>query len=114
MGDATDPDMEILCGYQKKSGLIKKPSGNIELTISNTSSNKEFNVKVSDHVYGNPEQTLQIGKGSTKNLTVNAGGSYGWYDFSVQIDGFENFDRRFSGRVETGKPSKSDPYMGRV
>ena len=49
-----------------------------------------------------------------KNLTVNAGGSYGWYDFSVQIDGIKNFERRFSGRVETGKPSKSDPYMGRV
>ena len=60
MGDATDPDMEILCGYQKKRGLIKNPSGNIEITISNTSSNKQFNVRVSDHVYGNPEQTLQI------------------------------------------------------
>ena len=31
-----------------------------------------------------------------------------WYDFTVKGDGFE---RRFAGRVETGKPSVSDPAM---
>ncbi|RZL89201.1 MAG: DUF756 domain-containing protein, partial [Variovorax sp.] len=31
-----------------------------------------------------------------------------WYDFTVTS---ENFERRFAGRVETGKPGVSDPAM---
>ncbi|MEZ4903534.1 MAG: hypothetical protein R2822_18105 [Spirosomataceae bacterium] len=40
--------------------------------------------------------------------------SFGWYDFSVKVAGFEAFEQRFAGRVETGKASFSDPLMGRV
>ena len=35
-------------------------------------------------------------------------GSGRWYDFTVTAD---NLERRFAGRVETGKPSVSDPAM---
>ena len=37
---------------------------------------------------------------------------YGWYDFSVKIQGQEHFERRFAGRIEIGKDSYSDPFMG--
>ena len=33
----------------------------------------------------------------------------GWYDFTATASGFT---RRFAGRVETGRPSISDPAMG--
>ncbi len=36
----------------------------------------------------------------------------GWYDFTVTIDGDSSYKRRFAGRIETGKDSISDPYMG--
>ncbi len=42
------------------------------------------------------------------------GDSGGWYDFTVVIDELPDFQRRFAGRVETGKPSISDPRMGWV
>jgi len=38
--------------------------------------------------------------------------SGGWYDFSVRISGDQDYLRRYAGRVETGKPSISDPAMG--
>jgi phospholipase C len=35
-----------------------------------------------------------------------------WYDFSVRAQGVEGFLRRFSGRMEDGRPGFSDPGMG--
>lgn len=37
---------------------------------------------------------------------------YGWYDFSVTLNQDPSFSRRFAGRIETGKDSCSDPFMG--
>jgi len=45
---------------------------------------------------------------------LNLGKSSGWYDFTVKVSGADNFEKRFAGRVETGKESITDPYMGRV
>ncbi|QIO04534.1 phosphocholine-specific phospholipase C [Acinetobacter shaoyimingii] len=36
----------------------------------------------------------------------------GWYDFTVSIESDRSYQRRFAGRIETGKDSISDPYMG--
>jgi phospholipase C len=35
--------------------------------------------------------------------------SHGWYDLSVTADASSAFLRRFAGRIETGRPSVSDP-----
>jgi len=40
--------------------------------------------------------------------------SFGWYDFSVKVRGFDHFEKRYAGRVETGRSSYSDPFMGGV
>ena len=37
-----------------------------------------------------------------------------WYDFTVTLDGVAGYSRRFAGRVETGKPTVTDPAMGGV
>ena len=34
-----------------------------------------------------------------------------WYDFSVTVRGTAGYSRRFAGRLETGRPSFSDPAM---
>ncbi|WP_445114549.1 phosphocholine-specific phospholipase C [Acinetobacter sp. WZC-1] len=36
----------------------------------------------------------------------------GWYDFTVTMQDDAGFSRRFAGRVETGKDTFSDPWMG--
>jgi phospholipase C len=40
--------------------------------------------------------------------------SHGWYDFSVRVQGHEGFEKRYAGRIETGRDSISDPQMGRT
>jgi phospholipase C len=35
-----------------------------------------------------------------------------WYDFNVTVADNPSYLRRFAGRVETGKPSWSDPALG--
>ncbi|MGJ7506104.1 phosphocholine-specific phospholipase C [Variovorax sp. GT1P44] len=51
---------------------------------------------------------LDVAAGATGTLHWNLDDSGHWYDFTVSA---ANFERRFSGRVETGKPSVSDPAM---
>ena len=52
--------------------------------------------------------TLEVAAGALGTLHWNLDDSGRWYDFTVTAD---NFERRFSGRVETGKPGVSDPAM---
>jgi len=37
---------------------------------------------------------------------------FGWYDVSIRIKGNKEYEQRFAGRIETGKPTQSDPAMG--
>jgi len=114
IGSKLNPDLQISCGYQKSRGFIKKMTGNVEIKIFNTSKEEDIVMLMEDHAYGNPEQKIRIIKGGDQTLVVKSSKSYGWYDFSLKAQGGSNFEQRYAGRVETGKPSKSDPFMGRV
>jgi phospholipase C len=108
-GSAADPGIQLACDYE---GLrTGKLSGNIELKISGTG--QVFSVVVKDRAYGAQDRRFQVDK-SGKSLVLDLSKSHGWYDFSVTVDGHETFDQRFAGRVETGRHSFSDPFMGRV
>lgn len=63
------------------------------------------------HSYGYNKQTIDL-KAKNRSVNLDLKNSYGWYDFSVQIrQGSNNAFFRYSGRIETGKPSSSDPRM---
>jgi phospholipase C len=40
--------------------------------------------------------------------------TFGWYDVSIRIKGNNTLERRYAGKVETGKETFTDPMMGRV
>ncbi|RNL82604.1 phospholipase C, phosphocholine-specific [Sinomicrobium pectinilyticum] len=111
-GDAEDPEVTLRCRYEKKGRFLKKLSGNVELEVTN-GSGKEVRITVTDRAYKNPEIRQRIKNNSTERIIVPAAGSYGWYDFTVAIEGETKFLRRYAGRVETGKHSRTDPFMGR-
>lgn len=70
----------------------------------------KLNVKANAYL---PNKTWNIETASTeKELNWNMSDFGGWYDFTVTIEGDSTFKRRFAGRIETGKDSFSDPYMG--
>ncbi|RAV30936.1 phosphocholine-specific phospholipase C [Sinomicrobium soli] len=111
-GDAEDPEVAIRFGYERKGRFLKKCSGNAVLEVTNRSG-RAVRITVADQAYRNPETGKRIGKGSTEQIVVPAAGSYGWYDVLVTIEGEKTFSRRYAGRVETGRHSRTDPFMGR-
>ncbi|OCX51946.1 phospholipase C, phosphocholine-specific [Mucilaginibacter sp. PPCGB 2223] len=113
-GDAVEPAVAVRCDYQRNRLNKKVFTGNIELSVDNLS-NRAQTIKITDHAYhaGDIEHVLPgLVKGNT--LTIDLQKSHGWYDFSIWITGSNHFERRYAGRVETGKTSYSDPYMGRM
>ncbi|HCN84226.1 MAG TPA: hypothetical protein DIT07_11495 [Sphingobacteriaceae bacterium] len=64
--------------------------------------------------YKSTAQSKLLAPGATAVITLNLSKSYNWYDLSVKLKGYDQFDERFAGRVETGAITKTDPLMGRV
>ena len=115
-GSASDPQLEIACQYEQKKGLQKKLSGNIVLQLTNTDPSKAYTIVIKDHAYKNAPvtKTLDRGPAGTRNVVLDLSKNHGWYDFSVYVNGHTDFERRFSGHVETGQDSFSDPLMGQT
>lgn len=112
-GNAADPGIGITCEYQRSLADSRKLTGNVELKLHNLSG-KQHTVEITDHGYNTNNHKRVIEPGAQSGLGLNLADSYGWYDFSVKVWGADNFEKRYAGRVETGKPSFSDPQMGGV
>jgi phospholipase C len=66
------------------------------------------------HGYGYKNEMIAL-KEVKRSVRLDLNKSFGWYDFTVQITkGFLSASYRYAGRIETGKPSYSDPLMGGV
>lgn len=46
--------------------------------------------------------------------SIDVSKSFGWYQFTVTLNNNPAFAKTYAGRMETGKPSYSDPLMGKV
>jgi phospholipase C len=112
-GNAAAPEQEISLEYEIDA-ITRKPTGNVLLHFTNTDAHKAIQVTVKDNAYKKKDIVREIAKGGTATLMLSLKDSFGWYDFSVNINGVEACEKRYAGRVETGKESFSDPHMGRV
>lgn len=95
-GDSNDPDVEVV--YH-----------NMELICSG-----DKIIEITDNAYRSGNHTLKPDGSGKAKITLDLSRSFGWYDFSVKVKGFNSFEQRFAGRVETGKAGFSDPLMGRI
>ncbi|MFT3701993.1 MAG: phospholipase C, phosphocholine-specific [Agriterribacter sp.] len=111
-GNAQDPLLDVACEYETLVGK-KNLTGNITLKFRNNSDQK-ITVIIPDNAYKGAAQTKVINAKSQANVTLNLSKQQGWYDVSVKVKDNNAFEKRFAGRVETGKASISDPVMGRV
>ena len=115
-GDVGDPEMDINCLYEKIVSNPSSLSGNIQLDLANHSG-RTLNVKIIDNAYKEKEIEIKIPAEAGKEkqvIRLNLEKSFGWYDFSVRVKGYSRFEKRYAGRVETGKSSKTDPAMGLI
>ena len=104
-GSAGDPLLDVRCEYV---------GGDVEVQIRNKDRSRDYNIQITDHSYKTGNHSLSVPRGKTKSITLNLKRSFQWYDFSVRVVGAAEFERRYAGRVETGKMGFSDPAMGRV
>jgi len=116
IGNAADPDIDIVCEYERSLTDSNSLSGNIELKLNNLSSN-EYTIEITDHAYKTNKHKKILAAGGKLTMPLNLAKSYGWYDFSVTLGRnamhrVPAFEKRYAGRVETGRPSYSDPQMG--
>jgi len=56
--------------------------------------------------------SLAVEPGATANRVWRLAASDNWYDLTVTVDGDAHFLRRFAGKVETGRPGRTDPGIG--
>lgn len=117
-GNADDPAVTVFCDYERRNTSGNKPTGNIVLKIANLDTARAHTIEIRDNAYKNKTIRKAIAAGSQQgheqNIVLDLHKSYGWYDFSVRVEGAGHFERRYAGRVETGKDSYSDPVMGRT
>jgi phospholipase C len=86
-----------------------KGSEGIALEIHNHSSSAE-RVKIVD-AYSGKTTTHQLQPHSSFTLYSQLRKSFGWYDFTVQVDSDASFQRQIAGHLETGRDSVTDPAI---
>ena len=109
-GDKNEASIDVKAKYEQSNG---KPTGNIILQIINNARQSQ-SIIITDNSYKTGTKEQSVDAAISKEITVDTGKSFGWYDISVKLKGNLSFARRFAGRAETGASSKTDPLMGRV
>ena len=94
---------------------MEKWKGDILLKI-HSSAAKALQIEIWDNSYGQKKIVKTIGaKGSGREkleLKWSTTKSFGWYDLSILVNGVPGFHQRFTGHVETGAWTRTDPLMG--
>jgi phospholipase C len=110
-GNSSDALINITFSYQA-SNNANKLTGNVELTLQNDDA-AACPVEITNYYTGST-QTKQLGAHASISMPFDLSKNYGWYDISVKVKGNIFFEKRYAGKVETGKESFTDPMMGRV
>ena len=113
MGDEKDPALSVQCDYEQNGLLKKELTGNVELKVKNAAG-QSYEITVADNSYKNPPVIKSIAAAKELSLILPLAKTQGWYDFTITVKGNSTFKKRFAGRVETGKPTCSDPAMAGV
>jgi len=112
-GSKDDPQIEInlINNYSDGTGKL---TGDAKFVIDNIGQ-QSIDLSLKDNKYGSPSQTIAINEHTPEiQKLVDVKNNSGWYDFSLIAKGSNGFEKRFAGRMESGQPSKTDPFMGRM
>ncbi|HEY4155373.1 MAG TPA: phospholipase domain-containing protein, partial [Puia sp.] len=113
-GNEKDPDLLIRCEYDRSPLNHRKLSGKLLIMAKNTDNHHSHQLEIRDHSYKTKPVSRQIAPGSTVKILLDQTKSFGWYDYALSVNGFDHFEKRYAGRVETGQDGFTDPFMGRM
>ncbi|HZZ71055.1 MAG TPA: phospholipase C, phosphocholine-specific [Pirellulales bacterium] len=113
IGAASDPNLSI------RAALEQDPTGaatdhlTLALTASASKAGSEaaYEVLLTANAYDHAPLRKKIQPGAAAEMALPLAASFGWYDFTIRVAGAASYARRYAGRIETGRPSKSDPQM---
>jgi phospholipase C len=111
IGSKNDSPVNISCTLQHARNDPKKLSGNVEINLKNNGNTNT--IEITNH-YTKTVQTKLVNTAASDTVVLDLNKTYGWYDFTVNAKDNNTFEKRYAGRVETGKESFTDPMMGRV
>ncbi len=111
-GDDKQSKIDIRFDYVRVNGHKPALTGNIQILAHNRDSGIQT-ILVRDNAYNNPEAKQTLAPGEKAAFEFDASSSFGWYNVSVRLADDLQFEKRYAGRVETGRWSFSDPAMGR-
>jgi phospholipase C len=111
-GNGHDPEISVIFEPQKSlSG--KGLTGNALLRITNNTHNEQH-IHIVDNAYKADTQIKVVTPGKSALVVLDLVKNHNWYDVSVKIQGHEAYMKRYAGRIENGKPSFTDPFMGGI
>ena len=103
MGSRNDPGIDVAVDSFKNT---------LRIRIKNNPA-KATRIKIIDNSYGSPAFNINVEPGKTVSSYIDPAKSSGWYDISLVVEGNKTYKQTFAGRLENGKPGKTDPLMGR-
>jgi len=108
-GDSHAPALRTRVSYERDGARL---TGNLQVLLQNNGQ-RPVTVSIVDNSYKSGTVTRTIAGAVESSIVLNLQRSYGWYDLTVKAEGSTS-EAHFAGRVETGRPSFSDPLMGSV
>ncbi|MES2394203.1 MAG: phospholipase C, phosphocholine-specific [Acidobacteriota bacterium] len=106
-GSASGKGVTVMTTYEGTGSAL---SGNVEVRLHNPSA-AGVSVVIQDNSYKSATQTLLVAANTEKSIVLDLSKQHGWYDFTVKQSD-SALQAHYAGRVETGRPSFSDPLMG--
>jgi phospholipase C len=99
--------------------------GKANLIVKSTYQPDHFGLTLDIHNRGAGLSSVRILDAYSKDVTVHSlqpgetwkpgwplEASYGWYDFTIEVESDPTFRQRVAGHIETGSDSMSDPAIG--
>ena len=100
--------LDIVCEQSREGALQVKLRNGGKVTLSLSVSRNAYAPGGASH----GARKVKLSPGADAELNWSLKDSLGWYDVAVTVDGQSGFLHRLAGRVETGRPSVSDPAIG--
>lgn len=108
-GRSTSRHVQVRTEYEQRHGQL---TGNVRVHLHNAGGER-LRATVQENSYRTSSVHKTIQPAREETVVLHPQKSHGWYDFTVKVDG-SDAEAHFAGRVETGRPSFSDPLMGGV
>jgi len=110
-GTAGDPLVNVTVDTEVDA--TDMPTGNLRVVLRTGALASPLTARIVASAYGQVEIVRPLTPQSEHRISMPLDRSHGWYDFTVTMEGAPDFTHRYAGRSETGRPSRSDPLMGR-